>query len=99
VRDQWLGWSDEQRRRQLHLITNNTRFLILPWVGVRHLASYLLGQITARLSADWQQKYGHPIVSVRQTPWNSKLQIFDVFAGHSVRRLLTSALFSETSTV
>ena len=64
ARDQWLGWSDQQRRHQLNLITNNTRFLILPWVRVRHLASYLLGQITARLSADWQQKYGHPIYLV-----------------------------------
>ncbi len=64
ARDEWVGWSCEQRRRQLGLITNNTRFLILPWVRVRHLASYLLGQITARLSADWQQKYGHPIYLV-----------------------------------
>lgn len=64
ARDQWLGWSGEQRRRQLDLITNNTRLLILPWVRVWHLASHLLGQITARLSADWQQKYGHPIYLV-----------------------------------
>jgi len=61
ARDQWLGWSGEQRRRHLGRITNNTRFLLLPWVRVRHLASHLLGQVTARLSADWQQKYGHPI--------------------------------------
>jgi hypothetical protein len=64
ARDQWLGWSSQQRRSQLELITNNTRFLILPWVRVRHLASYLLGQITARLSADWQRKYRHPIYLV-----------------------------------
>jgi hypothetical protein len=64
ARDQWLGWSAEQRRQQLHLLTNNTRFLILPWVDVRHLASHLLGQVTARLSVDWQQKYGHPIYLV-----------------------------------
>ena len=63
-RDQWLGWSAEQRRRDLNLLTNNTRFLILAWVRVRHLASHLLGQATARLSADWQQKYGHPIYLV-----------------------------------
>jgi hypothetical protein len=61
ARDQWLGWSGEQRRAHLNLVTNNTRFLILPWVQVRHLASHLLGQATRRLSADWQQKYGHPI--------------------------------------
>lgn len=64
ARDQWLGWTPEQRRRQLPLVTNNTRLLILPWVRVRHLASHLLGQVAARLSADWQQKYGHPIYLV-----------------------------------
>jgi hypothetical protein len=61
ARDQWIGWSAEQRRAHLGLVTNNTRFLILPWVRVPHLASHLLGQVTARLSADWQQKYGHPV--------------------------------------
>lgn len=64
ARDQWLGWSGEQRRRHLGELTNNTRFLILPWVRVRHLASHLLGQAAARLSADWQQNYGHPIYLV-----------------------------------
>jgi hypothetical protein len=64
ARDQWLGWSGEQRRRHLGEVTNNTRFLILPWVRVRHLASHLLGQAATRLSADWQQKYGHPIYLV-----------------------------------
>jgi hypothetical protein len=61
ARDQWIGWSPDQRVRRLSLVTNNTRFLILPWVRVRHLASHLLGRVAARLSADWQQKYGHPI--------------------------------------
>jgi hypothetical protein len=64
ARDQWVGWSQEQRRGHLGLVTNNTRFLLLPWVRVRPLASHLLGQVTARLSADWQQKYGHPIYLV-----------------------------------
>ena len=63
-RDQWLGWTAEQRQAQLSRATNNTRFLILPWVRVRHLASHLLGQTTARLSADWEAKYGHPIYLV-----------------------------------
>jgi len=63
-RDQWIGWNPERRRRHLHLVANNTRFLLLPWVHVPHLASHLLGQVTARLSADWQQKYGHPIYLV-----------------------------------
>ena len=61
ARDQWIGWSAGQRRRNLSLVTNNTRFLILRWVRVPHLASHLLGQVAGRLSADWQQKYGHPI--------------------------------------
>ena len=64
ARDQWLGWSGEPRRRHLGELTNNTRFLILPWVRVRHLASHLLGQAAARLSADWQQQYGHPLYLV-----------------------------------
>lgn len=61
ARDRWIGWSSEQRARHLGLITNNSRFLILPWVRVPHLASHLLGQVGARLSVDWQHKYGHPI--------------------------------------
>jgi hypothetical protein len=64
ARDQWIGWSAEQRRGHLGLVTNNTRFLILRWVRVPHLASHLLGQVAGRLSADWQQKYGHPIYLV-----------------------------------
>jgi hypothetical protein len=64
ARDRWIGWSAEQRRRHLHLVVNNTRFLILAWVHVPHLASHLLSRVTARLSADWQQKYGHPIYLV-----------------------------------
>ena len=43
------------------MLTNNTRFLILPWVSVPHLASHLLGVVSRRLCADWQKKYGHPI--------------------------------------
>jgi hypothetical protein len=63
-RDQYIGWTREQRERHLHLITNNTRFLILPWVQVPHLASWILGHVLRRLSADWQKKYGHRIVLV-----------------------------------
>jgi len=61
ARDRWIGWSGEQRANRLGLVADNTRFLILPWVRVPHLASHLLGRVAARLSADWQQKYGHPI--------------------------------------
>lgn len=61
-RDRFIDWNDRQRAKQLHLITNNTRFLILPGVRVPHLASHLLGRIVKRVSSDWEAKYGHPIV-------------------------------------
>ena len=60
-RDQFIGWSGPQRERNLHLLANHMRFLILPWVQVKHLASHVLGRAARRLSADWQAKYGHPI--------------------------------------
>jgi hypothetical protein len=61
ARDASIGWDAATRARGLASVTNNTRFLILPWVRVPHLASHVLGRITRRLSSDWQQKYGHPI--------------------------------------
>ena len=61
VRDQDIGWDGATRARGLSYLTNNTRFLILPWVRVPHLASHVLARIARRLSADWQEKYGHPI--------------------------------------
>jgi hypothetical protein len=64
ARDAFVGWTPAQRSRQLSRLTNNTRFLILPFVRVPHLASWILGRVLRRLSADWQQKYGHPIVLV-----------------------------------
>jgi hypothetical protein len=64
ARDRFIGWEPQQRERNLQLLTNNTRFLILPFVKVPHLASWILGQVLRRLSADWQKKYGHGIVLV-----------------------------------
>jgi hypothetical protein len=61
LRDRFIGWSAEARRRNLRLLAYNPRFLILPWVRVPHLASHLLGRMAARLSRDWQQMYGHPL--------------------------------------
>jgi len=58
-RDRFLGWSDRTRGEQLHTLANNTRFLILPWVGVPHLASHLLGRAARRINLDWQAKYAH----------------------------------------
>ena len=60
-RDQFIGWRPAVRRRNLHLLAYNTRFLILPWVEVRHLASHILGRMARHLSADWEALYGHPI--------------------------------------
>jgi hypothetical protein len=60
-RDRFIGWTVAQRKANLHLLTNNTRFLILPWVRVPHLASWALSAVRRRLSRDWQAKYGHPI--------------------------------------
>lgn len=60
-RDRFIGWSPEGRRRNLHLLAYNTRFLILPWVQVRHLASHVLGACARALSADWERLYGHPV--------------------------------------
>lgn len=64
ARDQFIGWSGEQQKRNLELLANNTRFLILPSVRVPHLASWVLGRVSRRLSRDWQAKYGHPIVAL-----------------------------------
>jgi len=63
-RDCWIGWSDAERQRKLNFMTNNTRFLILPWVRVPHLASHILGRILRRLRADWMHRYGHPVYLV-----------------------------------
>lgn len=57
VRDQWIGWSADQRAHNLGLITNNTRFLVMPWVRVCHLANQILTGLTERIAADWQAKY------------------------------------------
>jgi hypothetical protein len=60
-RDDWIGWNEATRMSNLHLLVNNTRYLILPWVRVPHLASHLLGRMARRLSSDWQKRYGHPV--------------------------------------
>ena len=61
VRDQFIGWSAQQRVERLGQLANQQRFLILPWVQVHCLASHLLAMATERLSPDWQRRYGHPI--------------------------------------
>lgn len=63
-RDNWIGWSSVMREKNLGLICNNTRFLILPWVDVFNLASYVLGSVLRRLSDDWKLRYGSGIALV-----------------------------------
>jgi hypothetical protein len=60
-RDRYIGWSAEARRRNIRGIAYNTRFLILPWVQIPHLASHILGRVAQILSHDWEQLYGHPV--------------------------------------
>ena len=58
-RDRFIGWTREQRKLKLHLVINNARFLILPWIRSRNLASKILGMATSRIADDWQQRYGY----------------------------------------
>ena len=60
-RDRFIGWSGEARRRNIRFIAYNTRFLILPWIRIPHLASHILGQMARVVSKDWEQLYRHPI--------------------------------------
>jgi len=60
-RDQFIGWSPEERKRHIHLIVYNSRFLILPWVRVKMLSSHLLGQMAKILAVEWKAVYSHPI--------------------------------------
>jgi len=60
-RDRFIGWAPEVRRKQIHLLAYNTRFLILPWVSVRHLASHILGRMAKILPKDWETVYNHPV--------------------------------------
>jgi hypothetical protein len=61
ARDQHIGWDKDARQRHLVKVVNNNRFLILPWIGVPHLASHLLGHISRRIRADWQDYYQRDI--------------------------------------
>jgi len=63
-RDRWLGWTSAQRMAGLSRVANNTRFLILPWVRVAHLASHLLGRMTRQLARDWRTRTGQPLALV-----------------------------------
>lgn len=61
LRDRFVGAPKEAYRHNLHLIAYNTRYLLVPWVRVAHLASHLMAQVTRRIRADWQALYHHPV--------------------------------------
>lgn len=61
ARDRFIGWDQAARKRNIHLIAYNTRYLILPWVKVEHLASHLLARVSRRIAADWEKMYAHPV--------------------------------------
>jgi hypothetical protein len=61
VRDRFIGWNQEVRRKKINLIAYNTRFLILPWVKVPHLASHIMGWMARNLPREWERVYSHPI--------------------------------------
>jgi len=63
-RDRFIGWSATARRRNIRFVAYNSRFLILPWVEVPHLASHLLGRMMRMLSLEWQRVYAHPVYFV-----------------------------------
>ncbi len=85
-RDTFIGWSPEARERNRHLLAYNTRFLILPWVQVPHLASHLLGRIARTISADWQKLYRHPVL------WLETFVDTERFAGTCYRAANWTAL-------
>lgn len=57
-RDEWIGWNERQRCRNVPWVVNNSRFLIFPWVKVPHLASHVLGRLARQLAEDWQARWG-----------------------------------------
>jgi hypothetical protein len=63
-RDRYIGWSQQARKENIRFIAYQSRFLILPWVRVPHLASHVLGRMSGQLSADWERVYAHPIYFV-----------------------------------
>jgi hypothetical protein len=60
-RDRFIGWSTDARRQNIRYLAYNTRYLILPFVRVEHLASHILAGMARRLSEDWERVYGHPV--------------------------------------
>jgi len=60
-RDSFIGWGKDEKRRNLNMVANNSRFVVYPFVTVPHLASHILSLVSKRIAADWDKKYGHQI--------------------------------------
>lgn len=73
-RDRFIGWNTPTKRKNLYWVANNTRFLILPWVQVKYLASKVLARTLRRLSSDWQKKYGHQVYLAETFVDNSRFE-------------------------
>ena len=78
-RDKYIGWNANERKSNIHLIAYNSRFLILPWVIVKFLASYLPGQMAKRISDDWCTLYNNPIYFLETFVDTEKLRNFQGF--------------------
>ncbi|MGH2608211.1 MAG: DUF4338 domain-containing protein [Tepidiformaceae bacterium] len=79
ARDAWIGWDDPTRRRNLQRVVNNSRFLILPWVRVKNLASLVLSLAVRRLCVDWPRRYGVEVLLVETLVDTSR------YSGHCYR--------------
>ncbi len=64
ARDQWIGWTEDERKCNLHLIVGNSRFLILPWIKSKNLASMILSKAARRLPLDWRERYAYTPVLI-----------------------------------
>jgi hypothetical protein len=63
-RDRFIGWDKTQRSRNLQMLTNQTRFLVFPWIRIQNLASHALSLVSKRISQDWERKYGHSLAAL-----------------------------------
>ena len=79
VRDAWIGWDDATRQRNLQRVVNNSRFLILPWVRVKNLASMVLSRAARRVCADWPRRYGVEVLLLETLVDTSR------YSGHCYR--------------
>ena len=73
-RDKFIGWDATTRRNNLHLIANNARFLILPWIRIKNLASHLLALSVKVIGSDWQKTYGHQVYLAETFVDNSRFK-------------------------